>query len=81
LLEARTNVTNLTGGFVCGTGGEPFCSGDRKKIGGIAGFGVEYGLTPNLSAKLEYDYMAAASLEIAHINMVKAGLNYRFGGL
>jgi opacity protein-like surface antigen len=37
----------------------PFCSGERKKVGGIAGVGVEYGITPNLSAKLEYDYIAA----------------------
>jgi outer membrane immunogenic protein len=78
LIEASTNVTNV-GGFVCGTAGEPFCSGDKKKVGGVAGVGVEYGITPNLSAKLEYDYIAAAALEIAHVNTVKAGLNYRFG--
>jgi outer membrane immunogenic protein len=81
LIEASTNVTNVGGGFVCGTAGEPFCSGDRKKVGGIAGVGVEYGITPNLSAKLEYNYIAAVSLEIAHVNTIKAGLNYRFGGL
>ena len=38
------------------------------------------GLRPNWSAKLEYRYTAAASLELSHINEVLAGVNYRFGG-
>jgi hypothetical protein len=40
----------------------------------------EYGFTPSLSAKLEYRYIAAASLELSHIHEVLAGVNYRFGG-
>jgi outer membrane immunogenic protein len=56
------------------------CSGTKHRIGGTGGAGVEYGLTPNLSVKAEYLYIAAASLEISHINEVRMGLNYRFGG-
>jgi hypothetical protein len=47
--------------------------------GGTVGAGVEYGFAPNLSAKLEYRYIAAA-LELSHINEVLVGVNYRFGG-
>jgi opacity protein-like surface antigen len=44
------------------------------------GAGIEYGFTSNWSAKLEYRYIAAASLELSHINEVLVGVNYRFGG-
>jgi len=49
-------------------------------LGGVLA-GLEYGFTPNLSAKLEYLYVTAASFELSHINVVRAGLNFRFGGL
>jgi opacity protein-like surface antigen len=32
-------------------------------------------------AKLEYRYTAAASFELSHVNEIRAGVNYRFGGL
>jgi outer membrane immunogenic protein len=86
ILGAKTNLTGLNG-FTCGSltaiGPGPGilnCSGTNKRLGGTAGAGVEYGFTPNLSAKLEYLYTAAASLELSHVNEVRAGLNYRFGG-
>jgi len=41
---------------------------------------VEYGITPNLSAKLEYLYISAVSLDVSHHGEVRAGVNYRFGG-
>jgi outer membrane immunogenic protein len=78
LVDAHTNISTVNG-FLCGTINEPVCNGDKKKVGGVIGAGIEYGITQNLSAKLEYEYMAAASLELAHVNMIKAGLNYRFG--
>jgi hypothetical protein len=34
----------------------------------------------NISAKIEYRYIAAASLELSHLNEVLAGINYRFDG-
>jgi opacity protein-like surface antigen len=52
----------------------------HQRVGATAGLGVEYGLTPNISAKIEYRYIAAASLELSHINEFLAGANYRFGG-
>ena len=56
-------------------------NGTNKRLGGTLGAGVEYGLTPNWSAKVEYLYTAAAALERSHINEVRVGVNYRFGGL
>ena len=66
-------------GVIGGLPGELKCSGSNKRIGGTLGAGVEYGFTPNWSAKLEYRYTAAASLELSHINEVLVGVNYRFG--
>jgi len=80
LAEAKTDLTNVTGGITCGTANEPFCSGSSKKVGAAAGLGFEYGITPNLSAKVEYLYMTAVSTEISKINSIRLGLNYRFGG-
>lgn len=80
LLGAKTTFTPLLGG-TCGTFGIVNCSGTNKQVGAALGGGVEYGLTPNVSAKLEYLYITAASLDISHHSEVRAGLNYRFGGL
>ena len=79
LAEAKTNLTAVSGPL-CSTIGQPICSASRRKVGAALGLGVEYGLTPNLSAKVEYMYIAAASVEIAKIDTIRAGLNYRFGG-
>ena len=48
------------------------------RVGIAAGGGIEYGFTPNWSAKLEYVWIGAA-LNDAHLNTVRAGINYRFG--
>lgn len=66
-------------GLACGTVGNLPCSADSKRIGFAAGGGIEYGFTPNWSAKLEYIYIGAVQND-AHINTVRAGINYRFGG-
>ena len=68
-------------GFTCGTYGIVNCSGTNKQVGAVLGAGIEYGFTPNMSAKLEYLYMTAASLDISHHSEIRLGLNYRFGGL
>jgi len=59
--------------------------------GWLFGAGVEFGFTPNWSAKLEYDYLGlsgwtATSPLIAdtvnvkrQLNMIMTGVNYRFG--
>jgi len=78
VLGAKTTLTTPVGP-VCG-GIFSGCSGTDRQIGAALGAGVEYGFTPNLSAKLEYLYITAASLEISHTNVIRAGLNYRFIG-
>jgi opacity protein-like surface antigen len=65
---------------VCGSAGRPICSGSDHRLGGALGAGVEYGITPSLSLKAEYLYIAAASLELSHVNEVRFGVNWRFGG-
>jgi outer membrane immunogenic protein len=86
LIHAETNLTTVSGVDPCTTltviGGTPgflTCHGTNLRLGGTAGGGFEYGFTPNWSAKIEYRYTAAASLELSHINQVLVGVNYRFG--
>ena len=65
------------------------------RTGWTAGAGLEYGITKNWSAKIEYDYLSFGSQSSnfttpttplyssnASLNVqeIKAGLNYRFGG-
>jgi outer membrane immunogenic protein len=87
LLGAKTDLKGILGIDPCVTisviNGRPSrltCNGTNKRVGATAGLGVEYGLTPNISAKIEYRYVTAASLELSHINEFLAGVNYRFGG-
>jgi len=78
-LEENKTTLTTPNGFVCGSHGL-FCTGSARKAGAALGLGVEYGLTPNWSAKLEYLYVPAASVEISKVNTLRLGLNYRFGG-
>jgi outer membrane immunogenic protein len=87
---ANTRYSTLTGGvpFPTTTG---FFNSDRW--GYAAGAGIEYGFTPNWSAKVEYMHygfgtdtapvltLGAASTAALRLNVdtVKVGLNYRFG--
>ena len=80
MLGAKTSFTPGLG-FTCGTFGIVNCSGTNKQVGAALGAGVEYGITQNVSAKLEYLYLTAASLDISHHSEIRAGLNYRFGGM
>ena len=81
ILGANTNVSTV-GGVACTTAIlTAVCSGTDYRLGATAGAGLEYGITPNLSAKVEYLYITAASLELSHLNVVRAGLNFRFGGI
>jgi outer membrane immunogenic protein len=59
------------------------------RVGWTVGTGLEWGLTPNWSAKLEYNYLdfgkdsytfAGFPVDVdTQVHLVKAGLNYRFG--
>jgi outer membrane immunogenic protein len=79
ILGAKTSLTT-TGGASCASL-IASCTGFSKQIGAALGAGVEYGFTPEISAKLEYLYITAASLDVSHHSEIRLGLNYRFGGL
>lgn len=83
-----------TGGLAYGdvdseieNGGSPW-QVDDINFGWTAGGGVEYAITSNLSAKIEYlhvdlgftDYNDTEFRSDAEFDVVRAGLNYRFGG-
>lgn len=82
---AITNQTStLTGpvGLTCGTGAvnsPPCTSPSDLHLGLAAGLGVEYGFTPSLSAKGEWLYVGASAGNTLRENVVRAGLNWRFG--
>ena len=80
LLGTKANFTTASG-VSCSTYGIANCTGTGKQVGVALGAGVEYGITQNVSAKFEYLYIAAASLDISNHSEIRAGLNYRFGGM
>jgi outer membrane immunogenic protein len=69
--------------------------GDDTETGWMVGVGIEYGFTPNWSAKIEYNYMDFGDRDIVfrdtvlgledrfnidqQVHVVKFGINYRFG--
>ena len=81
LLGAKTSLTTVPGGAPnCGSI-ILNCSATNRQAGLVLGGGLEYGFTDSLSAKLEYLYITAASLEVSRHGEIRAGLNYRFGGM
>jgi outer membrane immunogenic protein len=84
-LAITKETSNLTSsvGFVCGTGAAnspPCTSPSDLHVGVAAGAGFEYGFTPNLSSKFEYIWVGAGASNTFKASMLRAGLNYRFGG-
>ncbi len=72
--------TVVTSSFVCNGPGVLSCaSRDDYHLGLAAGGGVEYGMTPNLTTKLEYLWVGASAGNTLKTNIVRAGINYRFG--
>ncbi len=75
-------------------GGNTASNGSMVRTGWTVGGGLEYALTQNLSAKVEYDYLGfgnktmnfttplvgVSSNTNLNVQEVKAGLNFRFGG-
>jgi len=55
-------------GVSSGTYGIVNRTGNGKRVVVALGAGVEYGITQNVSAKFEYLYVAAASLDISNTN-------------
>ena len=79
-LTNNTSSFTQTAGFTCNTGIVPCSSKVSWHAGLAAGGGIEYGITPNLSTKLEYLWVGAGAGNTLYENMVRVGLNYRFGG-
>jgi outer membrane immunogenic protein len=76
-----------------GGGAQLDYTGSETRFGWLLGAGVEYGFTPNWSAKVEYDYIDFGSKDITlndpsgrwvtfgmdqKMQIVKVGVNYRF---
>jgi outer membrane immunogenic protein len=78
LQGAKTTLTSPLGP-VCGSIFSG-CNGTDRAIGAALGAGIEYGFTPNLSAKVEFLYVTGASIEISRTSEIRGGLNYRFTG-
>lgn len=81
-LNAHANGISVSG-ITCGTAGVLRCTGSHLRPGIAAGAGLEYGFTHNWSAKFEYLWIGASGGGLAkeHINQVRGGINYRFGGV
>ena len=78
--KASSTITQ-TVGLVCGGLNTPSCTSKSGLHPGLAaGLGVEYGITPNMSAKFEWVWIGAGAGNTLYENMMRAGLNYRFGG-
>jgi len=72
----------VSGGGTCGDGNfnHPACNASSDlHLGFAAGAGVEYGITQNLSAKAEYLWVGAGAGNTLKENLLRAGLNWRFG--
>jgi outer membrane immunogenic protein len=80
LLGAKTTLTTAGGAAPCG-GVFANCSSTNRQAGLALGAGLEYGLTPAVSAKIEYLYITAVSLDVSSHGEIRAGMNYRFGGM
>ena len=81
-IAVTNEASTFTGAtFVCGSGGltPPCTSPTDLHLGLAAGAGVEYGITQNLSAKAEYVWVGAGAGNTLRENMLRAGLNWRFG--
>jgi outer membrane immunogenic protein len=81
-IKETANGTAIAG-FPCGTAGVlPGCSDSHWRPGLAIGGGTEWGFASNWTAKAEYLYIAAAGTgaSVDHVNVVRAGINYKFGG-
>jgi len=80
-IKETANGTTIAG-FPCGTAGVlPGCSESHWRPGLAVGGGAEWGFASNWTAKAEYLYIAAAGtgVSVDHVNVVRAGINYKFG--
>ncbi|WP_426527224.1 outer membrane protein [Bradyrhizobium sp. McL0615] len=79
----QTASATTIAGIPCGTFGVlPGCAESHWRPGLAVGGGAEWGFAPSWSAKVEYLYVAAMGTGAStdHFNVVRGGINYRFGG-
>jgi outer membrane immunogenic protein len=78
ITRQSSSLTSST--FVCGNINTPSCSSLTDWHLGLAvGAGIEYGITQNLSTKLEYMWVGAGAGNTLRADIVRLGVNYRFG--
>ncbi len=81
-VEETASGTTLSG-VPCGTLGIiPSCADSHWRPGLAVGAGAEYAFASNWTAKAEYLYIATVGTGVStdHVNVVRAGINYKFGG-
>jgi len=78
-LDNTTSTFTQTTGFQCGTD-FPCTSKANLHLGMALGGGIEYGILPFLSAKVEYLWLGAGAVNTMYGNLIRAGVNFRFGG-
>jgi outer membrane immunogenic protein len=81
--------------FATAGGGLAASSGDQVRWGGAVGAGLEYGITPNWTAGLEYDHLFMGTKSVSFtapagffgtdnirqdVDLVTVRVNYRWGG-
>lgn len=77
------NITNTRNGVIlsCADAALPNCNASDIAGGFAFGTGIEYGFSPNWSAKAEYLYIAQLQgANTQNLNLFRVGVNYRFGG-
>jgi outer membrane immunogenic protein len=80
MMGSQPHLTVLNG-LSCADVSIPNCSNKPLTGGLAAGLGVEYGFSQAWSAKLEYIYIGQLQgATTQNANIVRVGLNYRFGG-
>lgn len=80
-IKETANGTTIAG-VPCGTAGIlSGCAESHWRPGVALGGGTEWGFAQNWTAKAEYLYVAAAGtgFSVDHVNIVRAGINYKFG--
>jgi outer membrane immunogenic protein len=81
-VKETANGTTIAGASCGALGIFASCTGSVLRPGLAAGAGLEWGFASNWSAKAEYLYVATVGtgVSVDHINLLRAGINYRFGG-
>lgn len=77
------SITSTGAGAVlsCAAVSLPNCDSSTVSAGFAFGTGIEYGFSPNWSAKAEYMYIAQIqNANTQNLSLIRVGLNYRFGG-